>query len=661
MKKFLFVLAVLILPTALFAKGAVKGYFQSWRGQPTATQYDNLTHAILFQLFPDPGKNDGSLTTEFVYVNVNTFVSNAHAKGVKAIVGVGGWDQGDPHYGKFTNAFVSVCSDATKRAKFVNEIKNYINNNSLDGVDIDWEYPSGSNWNNYIQLLKDLRAALPGKEISTALPGESPNGYYPSIVRTDIWQAVDAIHLMTYDMWDWPTHSDAGKSKELIDAWANWGSGQSGFSKEKLVIGCAFYGSPGDNTASVKTKVDHCYDNGYGGVMIWEILCGISNTSENNQLLEAAWAANKAKGGYKGGEPVIITRKITVTYSQSGGTVKNQGTGATVYSGTPVDVENGKSLTLSFIPNNGYSITDVKINGNSNEQAKNAKTYTFNDVTQDASINVIFNKDGVTPTDAPDLADGSWEWEESIDNENRGSSVTFNVAEGNISFSLNIGTSDEEKDIWSWAEIASYVEGDWTGVTGITINYTSNKNIHLVLQDNIGLTEDGRGYYYELVAGTNVNKTIPITDFKHIEDDWETLTPLSVSQLSIFEGVSITPVGEMVMTTGSIKLLKINGLIVEEDDPGPGIPIVRNKAKNVSTAGVSVVNGNINLSLSANANNAHIVLFDLRGRILFERNVAVNGNFASVALPQSISRNQVMMLQVKTNSGVNMTKRILIK
>jgi len=354
---------------------------------------------------------------------------------------------------------------------------------------------------------------------------------------------------------------------------------------------------------------------------------------------------------------------ISVTHNGNG-TVKNGN--ATVNSGTSVSVQNGGSLTLTFTANANYYISDVKINGVSNSAAKTSGTYTFSNVTANQTINVTFTQNGTnppTPTDAPDLADGSWEWESDIDKENRGSSAEYTVEAGNISFSLKTGTSDDEEEIYTWAEISSSPGGDWTQVTGITITYTSDKPICITLLDNIGLAEDGRGYYYNLIAGTNRTETISITSFKHLEDDWETLTPLSPNQLGIFDGVSISPVNENVMTKGSIKSLKVNGLVVEEEpgpEPGPNA-IAQNKTKNVSSVGVSLVNGNINMSLPVSASNANIVLFDVRGRILFERSVAINGNFASVALPKSILRNQAVLLQVKTNSGFNMTKRILIK
>ena len=87
--------------------------------------------------------------------------------------------------------------------------------------------------------------------------------------------------------------------------------------------------------------------------------------------------------------------------------------------------------------------------------------------------------------------------------------------------------------------------------------------------------------------------------------------------------------------------------------------IAQNKAKQHLNF-AAIVNGRINLSLSGGGNCANIALYDVRGRLLFEQNIAMNGNFASVALPKSIVGNQTAILQVKTN-GLNLTKKVLIK
>ena len=84
-------------------------------------------------------------------------------------------------------------------------------------------------------------------------------------------------------------------------------------------------------------------------------------------------------------------------------------------------------------------------------------------------------------------------------------------------------------------------------------------------------------------------------------------------------------------------------------------------AKSINAANATITNRQINLSLPTTANNANIALFDIRGRQIFEQNVAINGGLANIALPRSIAKNQTAILQVKTNSGFNMSKKVLVK
>ena len=185
-------------------------------------------------------------------------------------------------------------------------IATFVSDHVLHGVDIDWETPKdNTEWDQCVNLLTSLKSNLPGKRISIAVAGY-PSAL-PSTISQKIWNAVDAIHLKTYDEGSpWPSHSDATYSTYLFDGWATQGA-----PKGKLFLGCAFYGwhpvvgaanggskvpyrnivlngascnKPGDNTASITTKTEYCYNNGYGGVFIWEIGFDIFNT-----LLNATW------------------------------------------------------------------------------------------------------------------------------------------------------------------------------------------------------------------------------------------------------------------------------------------------------------------------------------------------------------------------------------
>jgi putative transposon-encoded protein len=302
-------------------------------------------------------------------------------------------------------------------------------------------------------------------------------------------------------------------------------------------------------------------------------------------------------------------------------------------------------------------------------------TYTFGNVTANAAIEITFTQNGVTPPtplDAPDLADGSWgddAWSGVWDEGKNGSKLNITKQGEPLTANWTLG---QEPSNWGTVpdEDIPYVgigffDGDWSGVTKVEIKYSVNQPTYMALN-----SENGHEYYVELQTGNNRTMTITPSEFKIFEWDGGSHSLI----LSEVEGISLSAFDTYgsPQTNLTVTSLIVYGLIfddedddVEEDDDDEEeqkpIAIAQNKTKTVSSVGVSLVNGNINLSLPTSASKANIVLFDVRGRILFERSVTINGNFASVALPKSFLHNQAVILQVKTNSGFNMTKRILIK
>ena len=88
--------------------------------------------------------------------------------------------------------FSDSVSTKSKRAKFINEIKNFLTDKGFDGVDFDWEYPGAPDRGgkpedgvNFTKLLEELRTELdkmPGghKEISFT----APTSYWVSRIST---------------------------------------------------------------------------------------------------------------------------------------------------------------------------------------------------------------------------------------------------------------------------------------------------------------------------------------------------------------------------------------------------------------------------------------------------------------------------------------------
>ena len=336
--------AIVLLPEVAFGKGAVIGYACGDQipknssepvlsSYPSNDQLDRLTHVIAMDMFPDA---NGNLRTKHMFDRnentiwngiqtdnwLNSLVSRAHARNVKVSIGIAGVGSASST-GNGVGEFISATQPGAHRDTLVAKIVRFVDVHNLDGVDLDWEFPDDTiQWGRYINLLSELKSALPSKRISIALTGDWPdndpqNIYFgfPSIPKR-IWNAADAIHLMTYDI---PPsvitpHSSVVASKNTINAWKDFGNQQSPkiTAIDKLHMGCAFYGkngsvnvpyndsnypscsNKGDNATTLAEKVNYCYTNNYGGVFIWELnqdkIC--DNTPE---LLNATWGATSAK------------------------------------------------------------------------------------------------------------------------------------------------------------------------------------------------------------------------------------------------------------------------------------------------------------------------------------------------------------------------------
>ena len=109
---------------------------------------------------------------------------------LKVILSVGGWSHG-------TDKFSLAAQQANT---FAQNALQFINDHNLDGIDIDWEYPSGADIDRYPLFIETIRAAFPTNLLVTAAVGAAPfrrEASYPETER--ICNALDMIHLMTYD------------------------------------------------------------------------------------------------------------------------------------------------------------------------------------------------------------------------------------------------------------------------------------------------------------------------------------------------------------------------------------------------------------------------------------------------------------------------------
>ncbi|PKV50176.1 putative secreted protein (Por secretion system target) [Aquimarina sp. MAR_2010_214] len=275
----------------------VIGYMPSWQGDANSIQYDKLTHINYSFLLPN---SNGSLQPLENASKMQQIVTKGHAQGVKVLIAVGGWMNGND------SAFATLAANPSTRTTFVNNLVNFVNQYNLDGVDMDWEYPrEGSEPQNFELLMQELGQAMHsrGKLLTAAVV---VSGWNADGVLNGVFDDVDFLNIMAYDG---PDHSTIAQAKGGLDYWLG-----RELPKSKAVLGVPFYSRPqAQSYASLLAQgaspnSDSFQGNNYngiptikektkmamqraGGIMIWEL-----SHDTNNQATSLLTAINQVVG-----------------------------------------------------------------------------------------------------------------------------------------------------------------------------------------------------------------------------------------------------------------------------------------------------------------------------------------------------------------------------
>ncbi|QRW26296.1 chitinase [Rhizoctonia solani] len=234
--------------------------------EPVAATWFASWHADEFSLanYTTVSYSFALTTPNISFVNISDpevfkdFVSTAHANNVSATISIGGWTG--------SIYFSSAVATAENRTEFVKTMVNLLNDNKLDGLSFDWEYPGaagiGCNTNspndttNFLLFLQELRTALPNATLSAATsinPFISADGT-PSTNVSDFASVFDYIQIMNYDIWGpWSDTTGpnaplndtcatnatqkVGSAVSAVEAWT-----KAGFPADQIVLGVAGYG-----------------------------------------------------------------------------------------------------------------------------------------------------------------------------------------------------------------------------------------------------------------------------------------------------------------------------------------------------------------------------------------------------------------------------------
>ena len=169
---------------------------------------------------------------------------------LKVLLSIGGWGSG---------RFSEMAANDEYRRAFAADCDRVVKEFALDGIDIDWEYPTSSMANissspddteNFTLLMQDIRAAI-GNEKELTLATVASARY---IDFKAILPSVDFVNIMAYDMASAPKHHSAlypsGHSGDSTSDGAVTAHLKAGVPPSKLVMGMPFYGRGGDGYPS---------------------------------------------------------------------------------------------------------------------------------------------------------------------------------------------------------------------------------------------------------------------------------------------------------------------------------------------------------------------------------------------------------------------------
>ncbi|EFA82960.1 glycosyl hydrolase [Heterostelium album PN500] len=234
------------------------GYYESWiKNRPCLnmrpSQIDTRNYTHVHYGF---GLLDNSFKPYIDPKDIDVWGQFKALSGVKRILSFGGW--GFSTEPATQNIITQGVMTAANRQKFISNVVSFVQDNYLDGVDMDWEYPGA--WDikgtthtdddglNYLEFLKGLRAALPSK-YSLSMAAPASYWYLRAFPIQDMAKLLDYIVFMTYDFrgqWDYnikytgPYLRSHVNWTETVDALAMITN--AGVPSNKVLMGLGSYG-----------------------------------------------------------------------------------------------------------------------------------------------------------------------------------------------------------------------------------------------------------------------------------------------------------------------------------------------------------------------------------------------------------------------------------
>ena len=161
---------------------------------------------------------------------------------LKVLLSIGGWGSG---------RFSEMAADDSNRKSFARDCQRVVKEFGLDGIDIDWEYPtqssagiscSADDTDNFTLLMRDIRSAIGKRKLLTMASVGSAH----FVNFTDCIGYLDFVNIMAYDMGN-PRYNHSALYPSALNPHASSSTCvekhlAAGVPKEKIVLGMPFYG-----------------------------------------------------------------------------------------------------------------------------------------------------------------------------------------------------------------------------------------------------------------------------------------------------------------------------------------------------------------------------------------------------------------------------------
>lgn len=238
MKKAILTLALLLcLIQAQTAERVVVAYVTSWTQtipDPTVMTHINYAFGHVNDSF------DGVRIDNPDRLRMIVDLKKQNPK-LRVLLSVGGWGSG---------RFSEMAASDKNRLLFAKDCRRVVDDFGLDGIDIDWEYPTQSSagissspddTKHFTLLMRDLRQELGNKLLTCATIASGEYIDFRSCISY-----IDMVNVMSYDMGNPPYHHSALYPSEITN-WMTTSTAieahlNAGVPHEKLVMGMPLYG-----------------------------------------------------------------------------------------------------------------------------------------------------------------------------------------------------------------------------------------------------------------------------------------------------------------------------------------------------------------------------------------------------------------------------------